>query len=122
MIHRRSQEQCQGDLIPALASTLARTGVAVSSARSSSRCSSSASRAWAVGSASRQRAWLTTAAVCEWLAISRETLRELRLRCVLQPGKHFRRRGCTQRKGPLQWHLKKVEAAITGWSRRHLRA
>ena len=46
--------------------------------------------------ASRQRAWFTTAEVCEWLGISRETLRQLRLRGVLQPGKHFRRWGCTQ--------------------------
>ena len=69
----------------------------------------------------RQRAWITTAEVCEWLGISRETLRQLRLRGVLQPGKHFRRWGCTQGKGPLQWHGENVEAAITGWSRRHLR-
>jgi hypothetical protein len=59
--------------------------------------------------------------VCEWLGISRETLRQLRLRGVLQPGKHFRRWGCTQGKGPLQWHLENVEATITGWSRKNLR-
>ena len=73
------------------------------------------------GSTRRQRAWLSTADVCEWLGISRETLRQLRLRGVLQPGRHFRRWGCTQGKGPLQWHLESVEATITGWSRRHLR-
>ena len=28
--------------------------------------------------------------------------------------------GCTQGRGPLQWHLENVEATITGWSRRHL--
>ena len=71
--------------------------------------------------ASRQRAWITTAEVCDWLGISRETLRQLRLRGVLLPGKHFRRWGCTQGKGPLQWHLENVEATITGWSRKHLR-
>jgi hypothetical protein len=70
---------------------------------------------------SRQRAWITTAEVCDCLGISRETLRQLRLRGVLQPGKHFRRWGCTQGKGPLQWHHENVEATITGWSRRNLR-
>jgi hypothetical protein len=70
---------------------------------------------------SRQRAWITTAEVCACLGISRETLRQLRLRGVLQPGKHFRRWGCTQGKGPLQWHHENVEATITGWSRRNLR-
>jgi len=75
----------------------------------------------ATPSTGRHRAWITTAEVCEWLGISRETLRQLRLRGVLQPGKHFRRWGCTQGKGPLQWHLENVEATITGWSRRHLR-
>jgi len=39
---------------------------------------------------------------------------------VLTPGKHYRRWGCTQGRGPLQWHLENVEATITGWSRRHL--
>ena len=62
-------------------------------------------------------AWLTGDA----LGISRETLRRLRLRGVFQPGKHFRRWGCTQSRGPLQWHLENVEAAITGWSKRNLR-
>ena len=75
----------------------------------------------ATASTGRHRAWITTAEVCEWLGISRETLRQLRLRGVLQPGKHFRRGGCTQGKGPLQWHLENVEATITGWSRRNLR-
>jgi len=58
---------------------------------------------------------------CEWLGISRETLRRLRLRGVVQLGKHFRRWGCTQSRGPLQWHIENVEAAITGWSKRNLR-
>jgi hypothetical protein len=71
--------------------------------------------------ASRQRALITTAEVYEWLGISRETLRQQRFRGVLQPGKHFRRWGCTQGKGLLQWHLENVEATITGWSRRNLR-
>jgi hypothetical protein len=52
--------------------------------------------------------------------MSRETLRRLRLRGVLSPVKHYRRWGCTQGRGPLQWHLENVEATITGWSRRHL--
>ncbi len=34
--------------------------------------------------------------------------------------KSYRRWGCTQGRGPLQWHLENVEATITGWSRRHL--
>ena len=58
---------------------------------------------------------------CAALGVSRETLRQLRLRGLLQPGKHDRRWGCTQGRGPLQWHLENVEATITGWSRRHLR-
>jgi hypothetical protein len=53
--------------------------------------------------------------------MSRETLRQLRLRGVLQPGKHYRLWGCTEGRGPLQWHLENVEATITGWSRRNLR-
>jgi hypothetical protein len=57
-------------------------------------------------STTRQRAWITTAEVCDWLGISRETLRH---------------RGCTQGNGPLQWHLEHVEATITGLSRRNLR-
>lgn len=72
-------------------------------------------------SSGRQRVWITTAEACDGLGISRETLRQLRLRGVLQPGKHFRRWGCTQGKGPLQWHGENVEATITGWSRRNLR-
>ena len=75
----------------------------------------------ATPSTGRHRAWFTTAEVCEWLGISRETLRQLRLRGVLQPGKHFRRWGCTEGKGPLQWHGENIEASITGWSRRHLK-
>ena len=70
--------------------------------------------------AGRARVWLSTAETCDSLGISRETLRRLRLRGVFQPGKHFRRWGCTQNKGPLQWHLENVEAAITGWSKRNL--
>ncbi len=51
------------------------------------------------------------AEACELLGISRETLRRLRLRGVFQPGKHFRRWGCTQSRGPLQWQIENVEAA-----------
>lgn len=69
----------------------------------------------------RQRVWISTAEACELLGISRETLRQLRLRGVLQPGKHFRRWGCTKGKGPLQWHGENIEASITGWSRRNLK-
>ena len=69
----------------------------------------------------RTRVWLSTAETCEVLGISRETLRRLRLRGVFQPGKHFRRWGCTQSRGPLQWHIENVEAAITVWSKRNLR-
>ncbi|MEX0588358.1 MAG: hypothetical protein WD136_03795 [Cyanobium sp.] len=43
------------------------------------------------------------------------------LRWVLVPGKHYRRWGCTQGRGPLQWHLENVEATITGWSKKNLR-
>jgi hypothetical protein len=68
----------------------------------------------------RQRVWVTTAEACAALGMSRETLRQLRLRGVLTPGKHYRRWGCTQGRGPLQWHLENVEATITGWSRRNL--
>ena len=53
--------------------------------------------------------------------MSRETLRQLRLSGVFTPGRHYRRWGCTQGKGPLQWHLENVKATIPGWSRRHLR-
>jgi hypothetical protein len=69
----------------------------------------------------RQRVWITTAQACELLGMSRETLRQLRLRGVLVPGKHYRRWGCTQGRGPLQWHAENIEATITGWSRRNLR-
>jgi hypothetical protein len=69
----------------------------------------------------RARVWLSTAETCNVLGISRETLRRLRHRGVVQPGKHFRRWGCTQSRGPLQWHIENVEAAITGWSKRNLR-
>ena len=58
---------------------------------------------------------------CTELGMSRETLRQLRLSGVFTPGRHYRRWGCTQGKGPLQWHLENVEATIPGWSRRHLR-
>ena len=71
--------------------------------------------------ATRQRVWISTADACALLGISRETLRQLRLRGVLQPGKHFRRWGCTEGNGPLQWHGENIEASITGWSRRHLK-
>lgn len=67
-----------------------------------------------------RRAWLSTADTCALLGLSRETLRRLRQRGILLPGKHFRRWGCTQGKGPLQWHGDNVEAAITAWSRKHL--
>jgi hypothetical protein len=52
--------------------------------------------------------------------MSRETLRKLQLRGVHTPGKHYRRWGCTQSRGPLKWHLENVEVTITGWSRRNL--
>ncbi len=69
----------------------------------------------------RHRVWVTTAEACAALGMSRETLRQLRLRGVLTPGKLYFCRGCTQGRGPLQWHLDNVEATtITGWSRRHL--
>ena len=68
----------------------------------------------------RHRTWVTTAEACAALGMSRETLRQLRLRGVLIPGKHNRRWSCTQGRGPLQWHLENVEATITGWSRKHL--
>lgn len=75
----------------------------------------------APATSSRQRVCVTTAEACAALEMSRETLRQLRLRGVLQPGKHYRRWGCTQGRGPLLWNLENVEATITGWSRRHLR-
>ncbi len=68
----------------------------------------------------RQRVWVSTVEACEVLGMSRETLRQLRLRGVLVAGKHFRRWGCTHGRGPLQWHLENVEATITGWSRKNL--
>ena len=68
----------------------------------------------------RQRVWVTTAEACAALGMSRETLRQLGLRGVHTQVKHYRRWGCTQSKGPLQWHLENVEAAITGWSKRNL--
>ncbi|TGG79332.1 MAG: DNA-binding protein [Aphanocapsa feldmannii 288cV] len=71
-------------------------------------------------STGRQRVWLTTAQTCEMLGMTRETLRQLRLRGVLRPDKHFRRWGCTQGRGPLQWHSETIEATLTGWSRRNL--
>jgi hypothetical protein len=69
----------------------------------------------------RTRVWLSTAETCDVLGNSRETLRRLRLRGVFQLGKHFRRWACTRSRGPLQWHIENVEAAITGWSKRNLR-
>ena len=33
---------------------------------------------------------------------------------------HYRRWGCPQGRGPLQWHLENIEATITGWDRRLL--
>jgi hypothetical protein len=54
----------------------------------------------------RHRAWVTTAEACAALGMSRETLRQLQ--------------GCTQGRGPLQWHFENVEATITGWSWKHL--
>ena len=71
-------------------------------------------------STDRQRVWLTTAQTCEMLGMTRQTLRQLRLRGVLRPGKHFRRWGCTQGRGPLQWHSENIEATLTGWSQRNL--
>lgn len=68
----------------------------------------------------KERIWVTTAEACEILGMSRETLRQLRLRGILLPGKHFRRWGCTEGKGPLQWHEQNVEATITGWSKKNL--
>jgi hypothetical protein len=47
----------------------------------------------------RQRVWVTTAEACTALGMSRETLRQLRLRGVLTPGKHYRSWGCTQGRG-----------------------
>jgi hypothetical protein len=67
-----------------------------------------------------QRVWVSTAEVCAALGMSRETLRQLRLRGVLQTGEQYYRWGCTQVWGPLQWHLENVEATIIGWGRRHL--
>jgi len=69
----------------------------------------------------RQRVWANTTEAHEALGMSRETLRQLQLRGVLVPGKHYRRWGCTQGRGPLQWHAENVEATITGWSRKNLR-
>ena len=69
----------------------------------------------------KERIWVTTAEACEILGMSRETLRQLRLRGILLPGKHFRRWGCTEGKGPLQWHEPNVEATITVWSKKNLR-
>jgi len=68
----------------------------------------------APATSSRQRVWVTTAKARGALERRRETLRQLRLRGVLTPGKHYRRWGCTQGRGPLQWHLENVEATITG--------
>jgi hypothetical protein len=69
----------------------------------------------------RHRIWVTTAEACAALGMSRETLRQLRLRGVLTPRQALPPRGGTQGRGPLLWHLENVEATITGWSRKHLR-
>ena len=68
----------------------------------------------------RHRVWVTTAEACAALGMSRETLRQLRLPGVHTLGKHDRRWGCTQGRGPLQWQLENVEATITGLNRRNL--
>jgi hypothetical protein len=52
--------------------------------------------------ATRHRVWVTTAEACAALGMSRETLRQLRLRGVLIPDKHYRRWGSTHDRGPLQ--------------------
>jgi hypothetical protein len=67
------------------------------------------------------RVWITTAQACELLGVSRESLRRLRLRGILKPGRDFRRWGCTDSKGLLQWHAGNIETALTSWSRRNLR-
>jgi hypothetical protein len=67
------------------------------------------------------RVWITTAQACALLGVSRESLRRLRLRGILKPGRDFRRWGCTDSKGPLQWHAGNIETALTSWSRRNLR-
>ena len=64
--------------------------------------------------------WISTAKACEQLGVSRETLRKLRHRGVLKPGRDFRRWGCTEDRGPIQWHGENIEASITGWSKRNL--
>jgi hypothetical protein len=54
----------------------------------------------AITTPTRQRVWVTTAEACAALGMSRETLRQLRLRGALTPGEHYRRWGCTQGRGP----------------------
>ena len=47
----------------------------------------------------RHRVWVTTAEAYAALGMSRETLRQLRLRVVHTQGKHYRRWGCTHLTG-----------------------
>jgi len=65
--------------------------------------------------------WITTAQAAERLGISRETMRKLRHRGIFKPGRDFRRWSCMDR-GPLQWHIENVEAALNSWSRRNIPA
>jgi hypothetical protein len=48
----------------------------------------------------RQRAWVTTAEACAALGMSRETLRQLRLRGVLTPGQALPPLGLHPGQGP----------------------
>jgi hypothetical protein len=66
--------------------------------------------------------WIPTDALLARLGVHRETLRRLRLRGILTPGKHFRRPGCCTDRGPLQWHADNVEATLTSWAKRNLAA
>lgn len=67
------------------------------------------------------RVWLTTTEAVDRLGVSRETLRQLRLRGVLKPGQHFRRVGC-QPRSPIQWHPDNIDAAVASWNKRNLAA
>lgn len=67
----------------------------------------------------RRSPWITTAEAAAQLGTTRETLRRLRKRGILKPGRDFRRWGCSEA-GPLQWHSDNIEAAVTNWSRRNL--
>lgn len=66
------------------------------------------------------RTWISTKELLARVNTSRETLRQLRLRGVLRPGRDYRRWGCTNGKGPLEWHPENVDAAINGWARKNL--